>query len=120
MYDPSRPLRFLWLTCQALTVFLDAALSKKYTNPSSDTLLVLAGLDDADTVMTDFVATLDTVIRNGRSIAVRLKAVRAALVMTASAFHTGLPSYFTHRDLFPSLMKVCYSSFALSCCYSQI
>lgn len=36
---------------------------------------------------------------------VRLKAVRAALSMTAAGFQTALPSYFTHRDLFPSLMK---------------
>jgi hypothetical protein len=55
------------LTGQTLTVFLDAALTKKYTNPSSDVISVLAGLNDADSVMTDFVATLDTAIRNGRS-----------------------------------------------------
>lgn len=35
----------------------------------------------------------------------RLKAVRAALSITAAGFQTALPSYFTHRDLFPSLMK---------------
>jgi hypothetical protein len=35
----------------------------------------------------------------------RLKAVRATLSITAAGFHTALPSYFTHRDLFPSLMK---------------
>lgn len=50
-----------------MTVFLDTALTKKYTNPSSDIISVLAGLHDADAVMTDFIATLDTVIRNGRS-----------------------------------------------------
>jgi hypothetical protein len=50
-----------------LTVFLDAALTKKYTNPSSDIISVLAGLHDADAVMTDFIATLDTVIRTGRT-----------------------------------------------------
>jgi hypothetical protein len=50
-----------------LTVFLDAALTKKYTNPSSDIISILAGLHDADAVMTDFVATLDAAIRNGRS-----------------------------------------------------
>lgn len=55
------------LTAQTLTVFLDAALSKKYTNPSSDIISVLCGLNDADAVMTDFVATLDTAIRGGRS-----------------------------------------------------
>jgi hypothetical protein len=63
-----------WLTGQTLTVFLDAALSKKYTNPSSDILSILAGLHDADAVMSDFVATLDTVIRNGRSRAHILEA----------------------------------------------
>lgn len=99
------PLHIRWLTCQTLTVFLGAALSKKYTNPSSDILSVLAGLRDADAVLSDFVATLDTTIRNGRDLGVRAKAIRAALSMTASAFHTGLPTYFTHRDLFPSLMK---------------
>jgi hypothetical protein len=50
-----------------LTAFLDAALTKKYTNPSSDIISVLAGLYDADSVMTDFIATLDTVIRTGRT-----------------------------------------------------
>jgi hypothetical protein len=50
-----------------LTVFLDAALAKKYTNPSSDVISVLAGLRDADAVMTDLVAMLDTVMRSGRS-----------------------------------------------------
>ncbi|KAH7399053.1 hypothetical protein DE146DRAFT_613816 [Phaeosphaeria sp. MPI-PUGE-AT-0046c] len=93
------------IALETLTVFLDAALTKKYTNPSSDVISVLAGLNDADAVMTDFVATLDTTIRNGRSMPLRLKAVRAALSITAAGFQTALPSYFTHRDLFPSLMK---------------
>ncbi|KAF1917095.1 hypothetical protein BDU57DRAFT_449933 [Ampelomyces quisqualis] len=93
------------IALETLTVFLDAALTKKYTNPSSDVISVLAGLHDADAVMTDFVAVLDAVIRNGRSIPLRLKAVRATLSITAAGFHTALPSYFTHRDLFPSLMK---------------
>lgn len=39
-------------------------------------------------------------------VPIRLKAVRAALSMTAGAYQTGLVSYFTHRDLFPSLVKV--------------
>jgi hypothetical protein len=59
--------RTQWLTSQTLTAFLDAALTKKYTNPSSDIISVLAGLHDADAVMTDFIATLDTVIRTGRT-----------------------------------------------------
>ncbi|KAF2635013.1 DUF1741-domain-containing protein [Massarina eburnea CBS 473.64] len=93
------------IALETLTVFLDAALTKKYTNPSSDIIAVLAGLNDADAVMSEFVAALDTVIRNGRSVSLRLKAVRTTLSITAAGFHTALPSYFTHRDLFPSLMK---------------
>jgi hypothetical protein len=27
--------------------------------------------------------------------------------MTSGAYKTSLVSYFTHRDLFPSIMKVC-------------
>ncbi|KAH9875103.1 hypothetical protein J1614_004591 [Plenodomus biglobosus] len=93
------------IALETLTVFLDAALTKRYTNPSSDIISVLAGLHDADAVMTDFVATLDTAVRSGRSIELRLKAVRATLSITAAGFQTALPSYFTHRDLFPALVK---------------
>jgi len=42
-------------------------LGKKYTNPSSDIIDVLAGLDHIDTIFADFVAALDSIIRNGRS-----------------------------------------------------
>jgi hypothetical protein len=41
-------------------------LNKKYTNPSSDIISVLAGLHDADAVFSDFVGALDLAIRNGR------------------------------------------------------
>lgn len=42
-------------------------LSKKYTNPSSDIIEVLAGLDNVDTVFNDLVATLDTNISSGKT-----------------------------------------------------
>ncbi|KAF2497589.1 DUF1741-domain-containing protein [Lophium mytilinum] len=93
------------IALDTLIVFLGAVLSKKYTNPSSDIISVLTGLNNADTVMSDFVASLDIVIRTGRTMQVRQKAVLAALSITAGAYQTGLISYFTHRDLFPSLMK---------------
>jgi hypothetical protein len=93
------------IALETLAVFLEGALGKKYTNPSSDIIAVLAGLDDADAVMSDFVATLDAVMRNGRSIPLRLKAIRTALALTAAGFNTVLPSYLTHRDLFPALIK---------------
>ncbi|KAL1305131.1 hypothetical protein AAFC00_002056 [Neodothiora populina] len=89
-----------------VTVFLNKVLSKRYTNPSSDIIEVLAGLDDVDVVFTEVVGTLDVTIRTGRSIQVRLKAVRAALCIASGAFQTGLLTYFTQRDLFPSLMKL--------------
>ncbi|KGO78454.1 protein of unknown function DUF1741 [Penicillium italicum] len=88
-----------------LTVFLTSILSKKYTNPSSDVITVLAGLDEVDHVISDFVAVLDRIIRNGSSFDLRLKAIKTAIAMTSGAYKTSLVSYFTHRDLFPSLMK---------------
>jgi hypothetical protein len=38
---------------------------------------------------------------------IRLKAIKTAIAMTSGAYKTSLVSYFTHRDLFPALMKVC-------------
>lgn len=50
---------------QTLTAFLGAVLSKKYTNPSSDAIEVLAGLDNVDKLITELVTSLDGVIRAG-------------------------------------------------------
>src|ERR1700743_1685519 len=41
------------LTNKTLTIFLGSVLSKKYTNPSSDIITVLARLHDADIVFSD-------------------------------------------------------------------
>ena len=46
---------------------MTSILSKKYTNPSSDVITVLAGLDEVDRVISDFVAVLDGIVRNGAS-----------------------------------------------------
>ncbi|KAE8452866.1 hypothetical protein EG329_013138 [Mollisiaceae sp. DMI_Dod_QoI] len=88
-----------------ITAFLAAVLPKKYTNPSSDIINVIAGLDRVDAVFTDFVAALDVTIRTGRNLDIRQKAVEVALSVVSGAYQTSLLSYFTHRDLFPSLMK---------------
>ncbi|RMJ28144.1 hypothetical protein PHISP_00998 [Aspergillus sp. HF37] len=93
-----------------LTVFLASVLKKKYTNPSSDVITVLAGLDEVDRVTSDFVAVLDGVIRNGKIFDIRLKAIKTAIAMTSGAYKTSLVSYFTHRDLFPALMKFIHES----------
>ena len=45
-------------------------------------------------------------VANLSVVKVRLKAVKVALAMVSGAYSTGLVSYFTHRDLFPCLMKV--------------
>jgi hypothetical protein len=50
-----------------LAIFLTSILSKKYTNPSADVITVLAGLDEVDHVISEFVAVLDIIIRNGSS-----------------------------------------------------
>ncbi|KAL8955859.1 MAG: hypothetical protein Q9193_006434 [Seirophora villosa] len=112
------------LHIQTLTVFLDIVLAKRYTNPSSEIITVLAGLDEVDDVFLDFANAIEVVIRTGRSGMfeehvpskaagcidsfagpIRRKAVEVAIALTAGAYQTSLVSYFTHRDLFPCLMK---------------
>jgi len=90
-------------------------LKKRFTNFSSDVISLLTGLHNVDMVFTDFVAGLEGYIRNGRSVGIRRKAIQVALGIACGAFQTGLLSYFTHRDLFPAIMKVqiatwCYES----------
>lgn len=46
-----------------------AVLAKKFTNPSSDIIELLAGLGHIDTVFSDFVGALESLIRGGRSAA---------------------------------------------------
>lgn len=98
-------------------------LAKKYTNPSSDIIEVLAGLDNVDAVFTELVTTLDHVIKDGRTgelcskdaerytlirllDEIRQKAVRTTIAVVSGAYQTVLVSYFINRDFFPSLMKV--------------
>ncbi|KAK8920527.1 UPF0588 membrane protein [Metarhizium anisopliae] len=50
-----------------LGIFLSCLLSKKYPHPSSDIIAILAGLDHIDAVFTDFVSTLDAIVRNGEN-----------------------------------------------------
>ena len=40
------------------------------------------------------------------AVEIREKAVEVTLSLTSGAYQTSLVSYFTHRDLFPALMKV--------------
>lgn len=105
-------------------MFLGVCLEKKYTNPSSDIIEVLAGLDNVDAVFTELVTALDQVIKDGRTSMcmfssnelqlllngvldeLRQKAVRTAMAVVSGAYQTVLVSYFINRDLFPSLMKV--------------
>ncbi|OAA56165.1 DUF1741 domain containing protein [Niveomyces insectorum RCEF 264] len=89
-----------------LTTFLSAALAKKFTNPSSDAIALLAGLDRVDAVLAAFVAALDHLLRYGRTSAVRAQAVDVALAVTAGAYQTTLLTYFIQRDLFPSIIKL--------------
>ncbi|KAK1963459.1 DUF1741-domain-containing protein [Colletotrichum sublineola] len=88
-----------------LSVFLCSALSKKYAHPSSDIINVLAGIDYIDTVFTDFVGALDQIIRSGKSLELRQKAVEVVLAVTAGAYQTSLLTYLIQRDLFPAVMK---------------
>lgn len=93
------------LTGQTLTVFLGITLAKRYTNPSSDIITVIAGLDQVDTVFADFANAIEHCVRTGKSLAIRQKAIDTALALTAGAYQTSLVSYFSYRDLFPALMR---------------
>lgn len=55
----------LTLTAQTLTVFLDTVLAKRYTNPSSEIITVLGGLDEVDDIFLDFANAIENVIRTG-------------------------------------------------------
>ena len=55
------------LLVQTLTVFLGAVLAKRFTNPSSDIITVLAGLDEVDAVFFDFENAVENILRTGRS-----------------------------------------------------
>lgn len=45
-------------------------------------------------------------ITDGYVAEISQKAIEVAITLTAGAYQTSLVSYFTHRDLFPCLMKV--------------
>ncbi|KAF5606236.1 UPF0588 membrane protein [Fusarium pseudocircinatum] len=49
-----------------LSVFLSCLLSKRYPHPSSDIMVLLAGLDQIDAVFTDFVNAVEAIIRNSK------------------------------------------------------
>lgn len=93
------------IALDTLSVFLREILSKRYTNLSSDIIALLTGLDYVDSIFTDFVASLDNIIKNGRTVELRYKAIQTALCVACGGFQTGLLSYFTHRDFFPALVK---------------
>ena len=42
-------------------------MTKRYAQPSSEIILVLASLDDVDVVLSDFVDALEAIIRKGRT-----------------------------------------------------
>lgn len=50
-----------------MTVFFAVVLAKKYTNPSSDIIEVVAGLDNVDAVFAELVSMLDMAIKDGRT-----------------------------------------------------
>ncbi|KAI8672150.1 DUF1741 domain-containing protein [Fusarium sp. Ph1] len=88
-----------------LSVFLSCLLSKRYPHPSSDIMVLLAGLDHIDNVFTDFVGALESITRNGKDLETRYKAIEVLLAVTAGAYQTTLLTYLIQRDLFPSVMK---------------
>ncbi|KAL2173138.1 uncharacterized protein P884DRAFT_233052 [Thermothelomyces heterothallicus CBS 202.75] len=126
-----------------LSTFMLAVLAKKYTNPSSDIIELLAGLDHIDNVFTEFVGALESIIRTGRSTTheccpggighvgqeeprvgnrasctytadLQQRAVEVALAVTSGAYQTSLLTYFIQRDLFPAIINCIQSQISSS------
>ncbi|KAF4982807.1 hypothetical protein FZEAL_1659 [Fusarium zealandicum] len=95
-----------------LSVFLSCLLSKRYPHPSSDIMVILAGLDHIDTVFTEFVSALEGIIRNAKDLEIRYKAIEVLLAVTAGAYQTTLLTYLIQRDLFPAVMKFIQDSYS--------
>ncbi|KAK6438373.1 hypothetical protein LTR95_005424 [Oleoguttula sp. CCFEE 5521] len=89
-----------------LTVFFSVLLTKKYTNPSSDIIEILAGLDNADVVFARLVASLEQTLMKDEN-STRLRAVDTCIAIVSGGFQTVLVSYFLHRDLVPALYHLC-------------
>lgn len=89
-----------------MTAFICAVFTKRYANPNTDVIEVLAGLDAIDSLMSDLVHGLESTIRLATSDSLRTKALETVLALVAGGFHTNLVSYFMHKDLFTALMKV--------------
>jgi hypothetical protein len=70
---------------QNLTAFLGGVLSKKYTNPSSDAIAILAGLDEVDKRVSDLVNGLDDLARNGSSSQSTRSCEEARLIFSSPA-----------------------------------
>jgi hypothetical protein len=85
---------------------LCAIFNKKYPNPNTDIIDILAGLDAIDRLMSDLVQSLESIVRQSNEDVLRIKAVETVLALVAGGFQTSLVTYFMHRDLFPALMKV--------------
>lgn len=88
-----------------MAALLGGVLTKRYTNPSSDVIQVLAGLDEVDIIVTRLVSCIDSTVKEHGDVALRRSAIKCAIAMVSGAYKTGLVSYFTHKDLFPGLMK---------------
>lgn len=74
---------------------------------SSQFWMVLSAMGAAVSIQSELAAQVDRIMAaNERTVDIRIKAIRVAIALTSGAYKTSLVSYFTHRDLFPSLMKV--------------
>ena len=104
-----------------MTGLFGGVLTKRFTNPSSDVIEVLAGLDEIDGAVTALVGCIYAALRQSDSGELFMfkscaepdslteglsqASITTAIALVSGAYQTGIVSYFTHRDLFPALMK---------------
>lgn len=85
--------------------------SKKFISPSSDLITVFAGLESIDHVFSEFLENISEIIKLPResshplTLSVQVNSIRAANIAAGGSYQTSLSSYFTHHNLFNSIMS---------------
>ena len=83
-----------------LTIFLQRLLTRRYYNYNSAVIALLAGIEALDTVFSDFVSVIDSLLKGLHQKA----ALRLCYVVVTSAYQSTIVAYFLYRDLFGSLI----------------
>lgn len=94
-----------------LSIFMQVIFSKKFMSPSSDFITVFAGLEFIDDVFYGLLDHISSIIKlppdasNPLILTIQVNAIRTANIAAGGAYQTSLASYFTHKDMFNSIIS---------------